>query len=534
MNSERKMYILLFIALFVWINGVSLGLLLWYKAQSPPDTYYPFAQGFLFDYYQYVSWVKSGLLNNLLLLNRYTEEAHTPTLFNPFFLLTGFLLRPWVSSAFHAYLVLKVVAASLFTAAVTLLLVHTVRTTIGRFVGMMLLITSGTFYWVEKQSGGFLLKEPIDWSRNFNVIEKLQIAPHHHLALAGTIAILLIYYKRRSLPTFMLAVLTGTAAGFANPYISWLMVGVFGMTAVVLFILRRFEAKKDIQTCVALILILVPAIVYHSYLSLRVYPWTEMYRMTRAFAPTTSWSQYLLALGPTLPLSLTIIASPAIVSGFVPAFLISWAYLPLVLYPSATEYLPLNASRIFQSYQYIPLAFITALSFELWYRRIKKFPLLQKAVIVLFVGVFGIYGIIPITLSIQRAQDELKPNYYNVYIPRSAMRALEYLDTKTPPESIVLSGEYVSSMIPAFTHNRVILGRGDASRTYLDKRKRAFDFVDGKLDQNEARQFLSDYRILYILWGVDTRSFKQLPSDVKSLLQEVFHDESVYITRVLR
>ena len=123
-------------------------------------------------------------------------------------------------------------------------------------------------------------------------------------------------------------------------------------------------------------------------------------------------------------------------------------------------------------------------------------------------------------------------NAYNIYAPKPLMNAFKYLEKMTLDQSVILSGEFVSSMVPAFSHNRTILGRDDCAPDYYTKQPLAFDFLNGKMDQTQAKAFLNKYSVAYILFGADTHKFEDLPYGGYPFLKKVFRDGSVIVVKV--
>lgn len=154
---------LLLVILLVWTLGLIIGLTIHYKGITPPNTTYTLAGGFFFDYYQYVSWIKSGLLGTILLINRYTEEPHAAALFNPWFLIAGFVSRPFSLSPFTVYFLFRLTSAIIFIT----ILFQLIRTVLPKWpqqlLAIVLLITSGSWWWIINARGTRVLGEPAEW-----------------------------------------------------------------------------------------------------------------------------------------------------------------------------------------------------------------------------------------------------------------------------------------------------------------------------------------------------------------------------------
>ncbi|MDO8451691.1 MAG: hypothetical protein Q7S76_02370 [bacterium] len=533
MKKEYRSALLL-LGLLLWIVGLITGLTFSYYKNTPPSSTYTLGGGFLFDYYQYVSWVKSGIMGNLLLVNRYTEEPHPAAVFNPWFLIAGFMSRPFSLSPFTAYFLFRLTSAIFFITLVFQLVCAVFPKWPQRLLSTVLLITSGSWWWIVNANGTRTLREPIEWSRNFNVVEKFLLAPHHYIALGGLVWILIhVLTRPLTLTRMALSLLIITASAFANPYIVALFDVFFLITGIIALLIRKNDRRRVMSAMALFILFSLPAIGYHAYLSYTQYPWTQMFKMTREFNPGVTIIEYILALGPIVIPSLVAIPLGVFTNTRM-LFLVVWAFTPIFLFFLSTSVLPMNHQRVFQSYQYIPLSLLAAFTIERLAVSLRRIgPNAYKLTLGAFCLTSMIYSSYPIMASIKRLKEEIKPNYYNAYVPNPAIHAFAFLDTETDVNSVVLSGEYVSSMIPAFTQNRVILGRGDASLSYLDKREQTFAFVDGRMNEEDARRFLKMYGISHIVFGIDTLEFEGLPNRSFPFLEIVFHEERVTVVRVI-
>lgn len=532
-RSKSIIYLLFFI-LVIWVFGSMSGIYYGHYQKTPVNTYYAQGTGFLPDYYQYVSWIKSGMMKQILLTNRYTEKPHTPTLFNPFFLLMGNVMRPFHVSPFTVFSIFRYISMFLFLMSVWMLFTKVIKRNRSRLLTLIVFITMGSFWRLGKEGGTWVLLDPMWLYTNFNVIGKFMLPPHHLLALACMITVLFLVHSERISPFVWVAIaLLVTGAGFANPYITscfW----IFFVTSIVLQIMiLRTKSTVSIRRYLVVLILMVPVIAYHTYLSYHIYPWTQMFITTREFNPIVPFTDYLLALGPVFFLSLPVLFTRRAKMQPLLLTFIVWAYMPLLLLPLSTTYIPFSSVRIFQLYQYIPLTLLAVFGIERISQGIQKlFPFFTLLPFVIAAGLVA-YNAVPIVLSFQRIIAYAQPNYYNVYIPLPALRAFQYLDSMTPPYSVVLSGERVSNMIPAFTHNRVILGRGDADPDDYTKLLRSINLLNGELTQEEAWQFFQDYHISYILLGIDAQVFRDSPIRLYPFLKEIFHEGNVSVVHVI-
>jgi hypothetical protein len=285
----------------------------------------------------------------------------------------------------------------------------------------------GSFWHLGKEAGTWVLLDPIPWAGNFNVIGKFILPPHHLLALACMITVLFLVHAEKISPVVWAAIaLLVTAAGFANPYITSCFWGFFVISIVLQIILLRTKSMVSIRRYLVVLVLMIPVIAYHTYLSYHIYPWTQMFAITKEFNPKVLFTEYLLALGPVFFLSLPVFFTRRANTNPLLLTLIVWAYVPLLLFPLASTYLPFNNVRVFQLYQYIPLTLLAVLGIEKIVHMVRKLsPFFTLLPCIIGTGLVA-YNAVPIVLSFQRIIAYWQPNFYNVYIPLPALRALQY------------------------------------------------------------------------------------------------------------
>lgn len=489
--------------------------------QTPLNTTYLYAHGYMFDYYQYLSWIKSGALGDILLTTRYTQEQFPLVLVHPLYTIAGFLLRPFVLPTHIVYLGIHITAIAVFLISLWGLIRTLFVRTSERIIACIL-FAAETSTW--RLTGSELI-EPIAWSTNFNIIGKFNIPSHHLLALACIPCILRIIVKGKgTISRFLYACCLSIFVGFLNPSLLFPLYLCFGGIAMGI-LWEKQEIRRTLAWTAGIIVVSIPVFLYHIYLFHTILPWSLMYRLMLSFEPSVTFAQYILALGPLFLFALVGLCDPQTWKKPLVRSCIAWGIVPVFLFWFVPTSIPMNHSRLFQFYQYIPLTILAETGILLIGKK-------WKAASWIICFILLAYAVVPFTLTLKREIKSLKLNAYNVYIPNAAMHAFAFLDSE-PLENVVLSGEYMSSIIPAVTKHRVILGRDDNAPDYYAKRDRAFSFVSGKMSENEARIFLNDYRISSILFGVDTQPFELLPYSSFPFFKEVFREGLVSIIKVI-
>lgn len=536
------------VAFLILLIGVFVGVYkpLWeHIRQTPTGTLYTFAEGYLPDYYQYLSWVKDGMMGNVFLSSRYTEKVYPAALVHTVFPFIGFLGNIFGLPSYAAYTLARIISNLIFLFALVYLIKNFLPSAIERGLAYLFLLATTGVWSLDSTSGKLI--EAIPWSGNFNIVGKFFLPPHHLLSLTILIIAIVKLTKVKTSKELFLAVIIGAIGGFLNPSLLTFFFLFLFSTLLLLFMFHLIPKLLSINRLIysnnsrgllgpSLCFISVGGLIllYNAYLFQNILPWSRMYTLMRGFNPPVAFSAYLMALGPTLVPAAIGILDPKVRNTRLGMFLMIWAFFPLLLFPFLGNPLPFNASRLFQSYQYIPLSVLGAAGLAYVSQLLSRLKIPPHFSLTVIILGFSLYGITPYVKGIEGIVEPIKPWHINAYIPNSAMRTFEILDNKTPPESVVLASETVSTMIPAFTHNRVLLGRDDVAPDYYEKREKAFAMLDGRFTQEEAKQFLKDYNVSYILFGLDAHQFFDTKNTVFPFLKIFYQDEAIIVVKVTK
>ncbi len=524
--------------------------------RSGPDTRYQFAAGFIPDYYQYLSWIKSGSLGDFLLTTRYSGIAHPKVLVHPLFSITGQITGRLHITPPYAFLLLQIIATAVFLYMLYLFIRTLYPSGFSRNLAICFFLFGTGLYTIAKEAGVWQVVDPISWSGHFNIISKYSIPPHHLLALAAWMGLVILFtrsllalrqaqgkLKGETFRNLLPSIILGWCIALLNPSI-FLFGLIFLISGFVLSVLypsklQALSSKLLLKRLLIFLLCVSPVLLYNIFILRLVPPWSIMYQRTLAFNPDTSFINYLFSLGPLLPLSLIgiwIIRKRLTLIHFIMA---SWAYLPILLFPLVGSVLPINYSRLFQSYQYLPITLLAVSGIVGFIRpplalRQAQGKLhgvaLRKFIGVLLICLIILYGAIAYVVTIIPTLAPHGLSYYNVFVPKSLLAAFERLDT-VPGERVILSGEYTSHMIPAFTRHRALIGRDDSVLDYYPLQDKAFAFLDGRMTEPEALDFVQEQKINFVIFGVDTKPLSELPTNNYRFLSPLFTDGSVTIVK---
>lgn len=523
----------LYIALCLITFASAFGPLVYLYIHAPSGTQYRFADGFFYDYYHYLMKIQSGMMGKLGYYDRYTDVVQPVSYGHAIFALMG-----WVSAAFGLY---RSDIVYLFSRIITLFLLFVaVYKTVTRFfssvqsriIAFVLFFTGTSGYVISRGAGGWRAVEPITFSGFYNALQKFPAPPQHLLAsmlllLVGSIAYRSTHTKAKDWVVGISAFLIG----MLQPFIS--VVGVLSVWMVFMYewcVLRK-KPYSTLQSAMVFSLGSIFPLIYYAYLFKNVLPWTIWAHTTFGYNYSADFTNYVIANIMYVPFVLLALwfakKLPLIV-----VFYLGWgAVIPTMLYPFAARGTLLSLPRLLQIQQYIPLSIVSAYVIQQMMLRFGKKT--RNAITVILSVAALIFVYLPWKTTITDSFVWKQPGYYNVFIPNDFIDALTYLNTHTPDESVVLTGEYMSAVIPAFTHNRVIVGRGDVTNDYDAKLQGMYAVFSPTPDANAIQAYLTRYHVSYVLFGVDTPSYA-FPYTGYPFLQPVFSKGAVVIVKVVR
>jgi hypothetical protein len=138
--------------------------------------------------------------------------------------------------------------------------------------------------------------------------------------------------------------------------------------------------------------------------------------------------------------------------------------------------------------------FPLAITFILFFKT-NKVLVMGLALLVLLPSSLYVFG---------RRIDEVKNNNVWYYLPQTIKQGFDFLE-KSEGDG-VLAMPPLASYIPAYAGKHVYLGHKDQTPSYYDRMSKAEGFYAGKLTEDEAKKFLQENKINYVV-GKVTYSF---------------------------
>lgn len=449
-----------------------------YVLATPPGYIFPFIHNFIEDYYQYLDIMRQGYDGWWGATSRLTPEVYARMPVSLFLLALGHIAR-----IFHLWVPLMYTASRVLGGIALMILVYQlVKKTFPRYFSQLLValafVLYGTYWWGWGRGGPSVATLVHAWTE-LDPIFHWSFIPHHLWSKVFMLAAFLLLLRPSSIIHNSLFIILVIAMGLTNP-----VVYVTFIPTLVLYAILSLRVRHDILIA---IVAAVPALLYHRYLQMNIFPWTSYRLWEQTLHYSVKPWDYAVSLGPTLPLF--VLAIPTLwCMGSIGKLLIAWAGSSWVTMYIAGPFLPVTIERYLGGYQFIPLAIGTAV-FVFSHKRLN----LLCVVLLVYFSV-GLYA------SFKEQAGYVVANRSNmqVYIPGDLMAALRFLDRNGNPEDVVMAPYEISTMIPALTGKRVLAGHTMFTKDVAAKRAAINDFFTTE-DMQIATRTLSAYRISYIL-----------------------------------
>ena len=343
----------------------------------------------------------------------------------------------------------------------------------------------------------------------------------------------------QSLLLFILWVMAGGFVSKKHPA-NYLFLGVVGIILGVvfppalLFIYGVFLlSRKDLIAKAIFFVMTVPTVLYWS-LTFAQYPWKRLVEFDILHPTQFSYWEYILAVGPVLPLGLAGLLLVLLRSGdklrskLLP--MVYWV-LAWITFMVIFNFIPQQSpTRFTQMLPHVPLGILTAYFFFTLMRKIIWAP-----VVLIVLGL----SVMASSFMWQkdfvdhklRADYPLVPHGAEVMYPlKNIITTLDWLQINTPRTSVVLSGITTGNYIPVYSGNTVYIGHANTVRLE-DKEQEVARFYRG-LYKKDAISWIQSRGVEYIFYGPEERELAGGITDLRVVypqLREVFSQNGVSI-----
>ncbi len=136
-------------------------------------------------------------------------------------------------------------------------------------------------------------------------------------------------------------------------------------------------------------------------------------------------------------------------------------------------------------------------------------------------------------VSIRMQDKEFTPPVsFNIYPYKTLYSGLLWLEKNTKPEDIVFSDITLGNLIPAYSGNMVYVGHSISTVNYQKKLLDVAKFYKTGMSDLDARKFLLQRRIKYVIWSYDEWGHKGDPQKYASFLTLKFGNSEIQIYEV--
>lgn len=501
---------------------------------APPGTEYRFSDGIYMDYYILISLIYNGMMGYLGFLNRYTEIPQPLSFAHILYPIMGFVsARLGLWRADIVYLVFRILTLLFLFFIVFQISIKLFSQQWSRILVFLFFFTGTSWYTISK-FGSFYRADAgvLRFSEFHLALAKFRFEAHH--ILASSLLLVVGYLATEGTMSLKRLMLIGGIAfliGMIQPYMIVFGVLALWFTAGYTLFTNRKNTRNIILLTIFLSIVSAIPLLYYKYLYSYVLPFKLFSQMVYMADDTIDFWRYLTANIMYLPFLVILIP----ILGKLPklvVFLLSWgAVVPTALFPIAKAGVLIPFWRLMQIQQYIPLSFVAGFACVYVLKNLSSSVRLISLWLLSIIMVS--FAALPWYTTIFDSFYSRQQNYYNVFIPKDFLAALEYLRTNSPRESVVLTGEIMSQVTPAFTHNRVILGRADVVNDYGVKIQGLYTMFGPNPDPAWVKSYLTRYRISYILFGVDNGPFIP-PYSTYAFLKPVYTKGSVTVVEVIK
>lgn len=460
-----------------------------YLRATPSGFIFPLVHNFEPDYYWYLSLMRQGWEGSIVVTSRFTPEVFPSQFINTLFPLLGIVGRLTHGTLPVVYTLSRFGFGVLLLVAGYMLAADCFGKRQNRLIAWIFMIVGGPFWYVEngvvRQLGEF-------WT-GFDPIMRMAWLPHHMAANALLILSLVLFVRWHTTAkrnTLVVAVLAGAGATWLNPASG--MTIAFAIGVVVAFLLATSNSRYSVVlgaiTMIASILLPL-GILYR--LTNSVFPWTAFRDWERFVQYPIDAKGFLGVLGVVGIVAM--VSLPVAIKQSRPLWwgIVAWFVWPFLGLGVLSRWLPFSNGRFLQSASYIPAALLAALGVSQLGRR--------KIVEFLVVGFIILFSLPNGIASVVRQEQYVKRNAGNplIFVSNDAMRAMDWLAHNSVPEDVALAPPAISSLIPAMSGNRVLLGH--PTFTYDPAKKEEDVAAFYRFDSMEkAKIIIAQYNVSYI------------------------------------
>ncbi|MDD5340922.1 MAG: glycosyltransferase [Patescibacteria group bacterium] len=532
---------------FIWLVGLILiavtALPYLYGYLSRGDLYYTGAHIFSpVDtpvYYSYIEQAKDG---HFLFGDLFSNELNEPRLFNPFWLLVGFVAKIFNLSAPIAVQVFRIILIPIF--------LFVLYKFISFFIGEKYTVTRKKMCFLYSifatGLGGFFyywLHADMNNGNSFNLAMDMWVpeasnfliiftSPHFIASITLIISIFYLFWLSLDTLKFRYSIAAGLAALFLFGFHPFFIPTIYFISFVYLIFLFLKNKKIDLKPILnyfLLVIISLPSALYYLYLLL-----TDSSLGVKAaqnICLTPGGINFFISYG--LGLFFAIFAVVYLVESkrannklF---FLIIWFWSSILLI-----YGPFNFQRRLTEGFQVPLTILAFIGFVIIWDLLKtKWKIFREAklwqILPFFIFFFCFTNILVYYGDFRFLAS--KPEI--VYIEKGTKTAMDWYRVNSGYEDTILASRIDGNLIPGVIGRRVFLGHDVETINYKQKLAEIMNFFGGNNDDQKKINFLKENRIDYLFYSVSEKRLGNFNPSVKNYLAKIYEKNGVEIFKVI-
>lgn len=468
-------------------------------------------------YFSYINQVKDGAW---LLKDFYTSE-NLPAMFNPFWLMVGWLARFLALSAFKAYQLARIILIPVFLVVLdfflgelkiegdrrwwtTLMVVFS--SGLGALVGAILAFFHGSFNQLVPD---IQIPEAFTFFTLFH-------SPHFIASITFILLTFALFLRAIDRRSWRSAILAGLSALFLfqfHPYYILLIYAVTGSYAAWVFYKYHFNAFKYL---VAVVVISLPAVLYY-YFQLK----NSLMAIKASQSVTLSPPLWALVVGYGLLIPLAVAGWKIWKKEYPETWSKSASFIFIWLALSAALiYAPVVYQRRFFEGPQVAVAILASFGLLAATEFLKKFKMLD-------IIIWPLLAVLLLGSNVSIWEADWQSNSY---LHDSFLQAAAWLRTTTPADSVIMVSRNTGNPLAALSSRTVWSGHGHET-IFAQSKDLVVDWLFAPtINAAGKAALLKKLGINYIFYGSEERALGRLPPD---LFPQVFSNGDVQIYKVL-
>lgn len=451
--------------------------------QTPKDMVFS-GQATWFDPWDlnlYVSVINWGQNHGILLPNVYTTKENNPILFYPLYTISG-LIFPSIDP----YLIFHLLA--IFMGLILMFILwKTIKvfltTSKIQFIALFLISLGGGVGWL------FFPNSPSSdlYMTGFTYLSHFQ-RPHEALGITFYLLSLMGFYLAANKSSYLINLFSLISLIMLIFFYPFYLLSYGLICGFYSFYLLLYKHKKPIiMLLINLILASIVLVFYYQHLQSNI----QFAGILNQKLSNQNLIELMLGWGILLPLVILQLKSPNKDRRFY--FLIFWFFISLFL-----SFLPFGFARFYLRTLFFPIIILVVLNIQYLSKLIH---VNQKNILILLIILVPISSFY---ITYKRLDETSKNNPW-IYLSKEENEALNFLN-ENGKNAGVLSGYTLGNMLPAKTDSRVYFGHLLQTPNSQEKINNLIRFYSNTFSEGEAKKFLENEKINYIIWGKEEQN----------------------------